>query len=764
VRGTWTTGWGYTADSETPAAGSYRVRDIISGAADATAGHVYGKAIPYAVFVQNASSLMASWTNGSQVATASQASIATNTEPIKFFRSTDDTQVDPNVNSTVDEFRISNMAYSQDWLRQTFHSFDTLFYSTGGEVEGVVVDTNAPDWSGNVTAPSQPVAYQFARQYQFNISWAGSDIDKVLIEHNLSGSLTNYTAFNTTASNFSANITDVAAGVYHWRSIGNDTSNNINATEYFTFSITNATPTVTVSINGSTIAKTYTYPQSIRADGNETTSGDAGSSYILLRNGTQIATGTPAARTEILGNSTWNFTYYTAGSANYSFGSAEVLAQVNRGTQIITLIVNDTTITDNEAINITAYTTAINNEGNTTIYHNITLSAVFANQTPYRLGINSIQISAINVTDGTLIIRANASQSANYSANVTSTDITVTMNNAPYISFVSPNGNGQQVLMTGSAVPLEIRTGETASCHWSSSGNIAYSSMENEWSTSDNKTFNAVIAAIADINTTIYARCSDVSGNSNGFDFPLYFTPVTALGSGQAGNGGGGGSQLIQTLLGTDLKLFVVSPKFIDVLLVANEADTFSFMITNNYQYVGKFEAEADPQLRPFLTFNDTAYIIDKGITRQAFFTAFSKEALANSVTGNITVYLTDTNKNSRIRIGDVGIRLTIVKDKSEFAGKRITGFTSLAGQGRVSEGLGLIISSMGDTVFTGMTAVGTPWSVTRGIVFLAFYLAFAGFYYYEKGKNKITISPVKQILLLSVGLPLIAAILSLVL
>jgi len=79
-----------------------------------------------------------------------------------------------------------------------------------------------------------------------------------------------------------------------------------------------------------TVTTPITYETASDYSGSESNNGDSDCSYILLRNGTQIAVGSSVSDTTVLGVGAYNYTYYTAGCTNYTSGKDEKILTVNK--------------------------------------------------------------------------------------------------------------------------------------------------------------------------------------------------------------------------------------------------------------------------------------------------------------------------------------------------------------------------------------------------------------------------------------------------
>jgi len=94
-----------------------------------------------------------------------------------------------------------------------------------------VQDVQAPAWSNPNASPESPATYGPGQEYHFNVTWTDNDVvDTVIMEHNFTGTLANYTISGNTGNVYFYNYTDIPAGSYVWRQIANDSAGNFNST------------------------------------------------------------------------------------------------------------------------------------------------------------------------------------------------------------------------------------------------------------------------------------------------------------------------------------------------------------------------------------------------------------------------------------------------------------------------------------------------------------------------------------------------------
>jgi len=124
-------------------------------------------------------------------------------------------------------------------------------------------DTTSPIWYNNKTNYTFPITYEPNKPYQFNISWNDTYFNTALIQHNFTGTLTNYSFSGNLSNEYYYNHIDLASNTYEWCSFANDTSNNWNKTDVWTFTIDKDSTSTIVYLNNTTTTDYYIYNNSI---------------------------------------------------------------------------------------------------------------------------------------------------------------------------------------------------------------------------------------------------------------------------------------------------------------------------------------------------------------------------------------------------------------------------------------------------------------------------------------------------------------------
>jgi hypothetical protein len=224
----------------------------------------------------------------------------------------------------------------------------------------VATSDNAPT-SSNIQT-SYPSSYASTLTWM-NVTWTDTDatpVDKVFIETDYSGSYTNYTP-NNISSVYFLNRT-LPAGTFHWRSYANDTGNNWSTSTLQTFTINKVSPGITLVTN--TSSWTITYPTATNVTGNACPSQ---LTCTMWRNDAVIW---PWDDNQLFSVGNYNYTYYTAGNANYTTQTVQhtLIVQASGTSPMgLTLTYNKTTNTNG----LSTFNETFTSGGNQVFYVNL---------------------------------------------------------------------------------------------------------------------------------------------------------------------------------------------------------------------------------------------------------------------------------------------------------------------------------------------------------------------------------------------------------
>ncbi len=263
------------------------------------------------------------------------------------------------------------------------------------------VSDTPPQSSNYVEFPTDSPTYSTGAAYQFNTTWTDDvGISFVWMEHNFTGTLTNYTLPNI-SSVWYYNYSNLAAGYYSWRMYANDTLNVWSSTSQFGYTINQNTENCQVLFN-ETSPKNYPSTFLVYTD--------CTTDFTLTRNGTTITNNTE----QVLSASAYNFSVQRTDIVNYS-------NTVNEAQFIISQAIPTGTLTNNESWTVT-YPTSVtiglstSNPGGGDLVYNVTKDGIYKNSgESVLLGIGGYNYD-LNTSGGT-----------NYTANASMNPKTLTV-------------------------------------------------------------------------------------------------------------------------------------------------------------------------------------------------------------------------------------------------------------------------------------------------------------------------------------------------
>jgi hypothetical protein len=318
-----------------------------------------------------------------------------------------------------------------------------------------VIDSTSPTWTINTTSIDNNTAYLAGRNYGFQINWTDNvAVSDVVLQ--FGGS--NYTYLGNQinksgSSTYYYNLTNLAAGSYTFKWYANDTSNNWNTSDSWTYVIAKATPTLSLIISPS---NTTAYPTATTATGSVTT-GDAIGSYniSLYRNDTIFNTSTSSSSVNeviTLATSIHNYTLVYNGTQNFTSASVENITNITKGT--LSLSISGSNVSYSNAVSITATrgNNAVDNDVNYTLWRNDTMVAT-GNGTSGNLSDTS-QLAA-----GWYVYTYNATGGTNWTAN--SSGVTLSINVSKKTLTLSINDSQTVYYPTSTTVtPTESNSGD----------------------------------------------------------------------------------------------------------------------------------------------------------------------------------------------------------------------------------------------------------------------------------------------------------------
>jgi len=319
---------------------------------------------------------------------------------------------------------------------------DDLSYFDGINVTGYSApqDYDWPIFSDYNETPANDTAYSSGATYQFNATITSTNGTAGL---EFEG--TNYTATNI-SDVFNISVSDLSVGTYsyYWWAYGNGTANNLNTSGTRSYTVAQATPTISGSVS-----TPITYGTASNYEGTESNTGDGGCSYSLKRNGVEIATGSSVSDTDVLGVTTWNYNYSTSGCVNYSAGSDYDSLVIDKAIPKGNLT-NTTSWTVEYPTEVTIGLNESNNGDGDVVY------------TVYRDGVNKSSGETIILGYGTYNYILNATEGTNYTANssMDAKTLTVSQNTSLQLGLdITPSQSetyGTQTTANGTGCPSQL--------------------------------------------------------------------------------------------------------------------------------------------------------------------------------------------------------------------------------------------------------------------------------------------------------------------
>ncbi|MCK5333497.1 MAG: hypothetical protein KAJ24_03215, partial [Candidatus Aenigmarchaeota archaeon] len=184
--------------------------------------------------------------------------------------------------------------------------------------------------------PTDPSTYVNGAYYQFNITACDvdgyADLSEVIFEWNSANTtITDSVNINASCSEYYVVKSGLDAGNHNWKWYANDSESEWANVISDTWTLNKANPSFS-----SSVTTPITYGAASDYSASESNAGDTGCTYTLYRNGSSIDTGSSVGDTTVLGVSSYNYTYSTAGCTNYNVGSDYKALVVNKATPSFT--------------------------------------------------------------------------------------------------------------------------------------------------------------------------------------------------------------------------------------------------------------------------------------------------------------------------------------------------------------------------------------------------------------------------------------------
>ena len=252
---------------------------------------------------------------------------------------------------------IGNYTYQAVYANDTS---DNINYS---DFEDINITVNAlpafPFFSTLTETPTDPATYEPNQFYEFNatVTDVDGDLDTVWIEHNFTGTITNYTTgvYNLSAV-YTYNYTDLYATLYQYRWYANDSLGNENQTDLQYYTVNQNTSLVNLYLNDTRANMSILQDENVNKTGYSIVGeGD----ITLYQDGVLINNGTsPLENITVYPNvGTYNITLYHFETQNFTTGFEEWFVNVtdSQAPNITSPNANETSITQNDyfCLNIT---------------------------------------------------------------------------------------------------------------------------------------------------------------------------------------------------------------------------------------------------------------------------------------------------------------------------------------------------------------------------------------------------------------------------
>jgi len=166
-----------------------------------------------------------------------------------------------NTKNSISETFPDNGNYS--WNVKCYNSTNGVFASSNYTINIYFPDIISPQYQDITENTADPSTYSSTQNYGFQVNFTDETaMDTVLFSHNATGSWINETCSNTTDIYY-FNYTGFPTGVINYTFYGNDTTNNVNTTDYNTFIVNKATSTCNLYLNDTDGNRNYDNPEGI---------------------------------------------------------------------------------------------------------------------------------------------------------------------------------------------------------------------------------------------------------------------------------------------------------------------------------------------------------------------------------------------------------------------------------------------------------------------------------------------------------------------
>ncbi len=282
------------------------------------------------------------------------------------------------------------------------------------------------------------------------------------------------------------------------------------------------------------------------------------SSYLMVVNITDIANGHLrfagiTASGYANGSDVHLVTIYAKTTAGFTSGSTQLSLRVNEISDELGVALSSGTITDAEisfpvapdttvpslsnglptgslAVGTTGTTVSLATDESATCKYSTSAGVAYASMTNTfsTTGGTTHSQAVTGLADGGSYNYYVRCQDGSGNANLSDFTISFSVSETPDTTapVVSDNGSSDGILSAGTtSASLRVSTNESATCKYSTSTSVAYTSMSNIFSTTGGTTHSQTISGLTDGNSyNYYVRCQDGSDNANASDFSISFS------------------------------------------------------------------------------------------------------------------------------------------------------------------------------------------------------------------------------------------------
>ena len=306
---------------DSSASNNYAEAGVREFTVDTTAPETFTLASPDNI-ITNDPTVLLSWTGSSDTNFANYTVFVDNN---KAFASPEYLSADASNDTTSDTTTtLSDSLYY--WFVRAYDQAGNFRNSTN--TYSFTVDTAAPGYSNINEDPADPVTYDEANTFHFNITWTDVRLETVLLENDFSGSLSNNTITTSIGDVYYYEPGNLAAGTYYYTWLANDSATNWNETTQYTYTVNKKNSTINLNLDGN---GNVTVNESQNVTINATLIEPTGKTVTVYKDGSSVSSGSSPLLFDY--NFTvpglFNITAVYSGNENYTSSSKTYFVTVN---------------------------------------------------------------------------------------------------------------------------------------------------------------------------------------------------------------------------------------------------------------------------------------------------------------------------------------------------------------------------------------------------------------------------------------------------